>query len=213
MKILIAIPTYNEHRNINPLLDAIFSENLNSDILFIDDKSQDKTEMAIRDYKKKKSCIKLICRKNKMGVGSAHLRAFQYAYLKKYEYLITMDSDFTHNPKYIKKMIKLNKIHPVVIGSRHMKKDSIKSWPFFRKSLTHTAFFITKNFLNIGFDATSGFRSYNLKMINKNIFNNIKSPSYSFFVESSFVLSKELIVKNVPSHKFNYFATNVLKVS
>ena len=55
MKILIAIPTYNEHRNINPLLDAIFSENLNSDILFIDDNSQDNTEKAIRLYQEKKT--------------------------------------------------------------------------------------------------------------------------------------------------------------
>ena len=51
MKILIAIATYNEYGNINLLLDSIFNEKLSSDILFIDDNSQDLTEKAIKQYK------------------------------------------------------------------------------------------------------------------------------------------------------------------
>ena len=198
MKTLIAIPTYNEYENITLLLDSIFKENLNSDILFIDDNSQDNTEKAIRLYQEKKTNIKLISREKKMGVGSAHLKALEFAYSNKYDLLVTMDADFTHNPKYIKQMLKLNESYPVVIGSRHIEKDSIQSWPLFRKFLTYSAFYVTKNFLNISFDATSGFRSYNLKMINQNIFNKIKSQSYSFFIETSFVLNKELNVKAIP---------------
>ena len=198
MKTLIAIATYNEYRNISLLLDSIFKENLNSDILFIDDNSQDNTERAIRLYQKKKANIKLIIREKKMGVGSAHLKALEFAYSNKYDLLVTMDADFTHNPKYVKQMLKLNESCPVVIGSRHIEKDSIQSWPLFRKILTYSAFYVTKNFLNIDFDATNGFRAYNLKIINQNIFNKIKSQSYSFFIETSFVLNKELNVKSIP---------------
>ena len=198
MKILIAIATYNEYGNISLLLDSIFKENLNSDILFIDDNSQDQTEKAIKKYQEKNSNIKLISREKKMGVGSAHLRALKFAYSNKYEILVTMDADFTHNPKYIKQMLKLNESYPVVIGSRHIEKDSLKSWPLPRKLLTYSAYYVTKNFLNIDFDATNGFRSYNLKIINQNIFNKIKSQSYSFFIETSFVLNKELNVKSIP---------------
>ena len=50
MKTLIAVATYNEYRNISLLLDSIFKENLNSDVLFIDDNSQDKTEKIIKHY-------------------------------------------------------------------------------------------------------------------------------------------------------------------
>ena len=198
MKTLIAIATYNEYGNISLLLDSIFKENLNSDVLFIDDNSQDKTERAIKHYQEKNSNIKLISREKKMGVGSAHLRALEFAYSNKYEFLVTMDADFTHNPKYVKQMLKLNETYPIIIGSRHIEKDSIKTWPFFRKFLTSLAFYVTKNFLNIGFDSTSGFRSYNLKMIDQGIFKNIKSQSYSFFVETSFVLNKKLNVKAIP---------------
>ena len=133
-----------------------------------------------------------------MGVGSAHLKALEFAYSNKYDLLVTMDADFTHNPKYIKQMLKLNESYPVVIGSRHIEKDSLKSWPLPRKLLTYSAYYVTKNFLNIDFDSTNGFRSYNLKIINQNIFNKIKSQSYSFFIETSFVLNKELNVKSIP---------------
>ena len=197
MKTLIAIATYNEYENISLLLDSIFKENLVSDILFIDDDSQDNTEKIIKLYQEKKTNIKLISREKKMGVGSAHLKALEFAYSNKYDLLVTMDADFTHNPKYIKQMLKLNESYPVVIGSRHIEKDSIQSWPLFRKFLTYSAFYVTKNFLNIDFDATSGFRSYNLKIINQNIFNKIKSQSYSFFIETSFILNKELNVKSI----------------
>jgi dolichol-phosphate mannosyltransferase len=198
MKTLIAIATYNEYENISLLLVSIFKENLNSDILFIDDNSQDNTEKAIRLYQEKKTNIKLISREKKMGVGSAHLKALEFAYSNKYDLLVTMDADFTHNPKYIKQMLKLNESYPVVIGSRHIEKDSLKSWPLPRKLLTYSAYYVTKNFLNIDFDSTNGFRSYNLKIINQNIFNKIKSQSYSFFIETSFVLNKELNVKSIP---------------
>ena len=146
MKTLIAIATYNEYGNISLLLDSIFKENLNSDILFIDDNSQDNTEKAIKLYQEKKTNIKLISREKKMGVGSAHLKAIEFAYSNKYDLLVTMDADFTHNPKYVKQMLKLNESYPVVIGSRHIEEDSIQSWPLFRKFLTYSAFYVTKNF-------------------------------------------------------------------
>ena len=198
MKTLIGIATYNEYGNVVPLLDSIINENLNCDILFIDDNSQDKTQEAIKSYQEKNLNIKLISREKKLGIGSAHLKALEFAYSNKYNFLITMDADFTHNPKYIKKMLKLNETYPLVIGSRHIEKDSIQSWPLFRKFLTYSAFYVTKNFLNIGFDATSGFRSYNLTEISQDLFKDIRSQSYSFFVETSYILNRELTVKAIP---------------
>jgi len=198
MKTLIAIATYNEYGNVALLLDSIINENLNCDILFIDDDSQDKTQEAIKSYQEKNSNIKLISREKKLGIGSAHLKALEFAYSNKYNFLITMDADFTHNPKYIKQMLKLNETYPLIIGSRHIEKNSIQSWPLFRKFLTYSAFYVTKNFLNIRFDATSGFRSYNLIEINQDLFKNIKSQSYSFFVETSYILNRELTVKAIP---------------
>ena len=198
MKILIAIPTYNEFGNIDPLLEAINKEKLNADILFIDDNSQDKTQDAIKKHQTNNFNIKLISRNKKIGVGDAHIKALEYAFKNNYNILVTMDADFTHNPKYIKNMISITETVHLVVGSRHIKKNSIQTWPIARRFLTNFAFFVTKNFLKINFDATSGFRSYNLNKINPEIFYKIKSKSYSFFVESSFVISRNLTVHALP---------------
>ena len=85
MKTLIAIATYNEYGNVVLLLDSIINENLNCDILFIDDNSQDKTQEAIKSYQEKNSNIKLISREKKLGIGSAHKEGFVWPYKKKYK--------------------------------------------------------------------------------------------------------------------------------
>ena len=198
MKTLIAIPTYNEFGNINNLIESINSETNGLEILFIDDNSTDGTLDLINNQIKKNDNIKLILNNNKMGVGSAHLDAINYAYENNYEILITMDADFTHHPSYINLMIEAMEDNHVIIGSRHEKQNSIKSWPLFRKFLTQSAYLYTKYLLNINFDATSGFRLYNLKKIRSNFFNNTKSKGYSFFIETSFKFSLFLNVKTLP---------------
>ena len=144
MKILIAIPTYNEFGNIDPLLEAINKENLNTDILFIDDNSQDKTQDAIKKHQTNNFNIKLISRNKKIGVGDAHIKALEYAFKNNYNILVTMDADFTHNPKYIKNMISLTETVHLVVGSRHIKKNSIQTWPIARRFLTNFAFLIVE---------------------------------------------------------------------
>jgi dolichol-phosphate mannosyltransferase len=198
MKSLIAIPTYNEFGNITNLIESIISETVNFDILFIDDSSSDGTLELINKHMKINNNIKLILNNKKMGVGNAHLDAINFAYKNNYEILITMDADFTHHPSYINSMVESMDNNHVVIGSRHEKKDSIKSWPLFRKLLTQSAYLFTKYLLKINFDATSGFRLYNLNKIHSNFFDNIKSNGYSFFIETSFKFSKVLNIKTLP---------------
>ena len=198
MKILIGIPTYNEFGNIDSLIKKIISEISYVDILFIDDNSNDGTLDIIYNHIKNNNNIKLILNNNKMGVGKAHLDAIKFAYKNNYEILITMDADFTHNPSYIKSMIQAVADNHIVIGSRHEKTNSIKSWPLYRKLLTKSAYLFTKYLLKINFDATSGFRLYNLKKINSNIFSDINSKSYSFFIETSFKFNSTLKVKTIP---------------
>ena len=197
MKILLAIPTYNEFGNIDALLQSILKETKNIDILLVDDNSTDGTIDVINKYKNNFKFINLIINKFKSGVGSAHLDAINYAYKNDYKFLITMDADFTHHPKYINRMIMELGDNDIIIASRHENLDSLKTWPFFRKLLTRMAYFYSKFLLGIHFDSTSGFRLYNLKKIKEEIFHNIKSKSYSFFIETSFLINKTLKVKSL----------------
>ena len=120
MRVLIAIPTYNECSNVIPLIESILNEKLGADILFIDDNSSDGTLDLIKKKQILNKNISLIINPKKSGVGNAHLMAIKYSYNQKYDYLVTMDADFTHNPKYLKDIIQLNLSCPLVTATRHI---------------------------------------------------------------------------------------------
>lgn len=187
-KILIAIPTYNEADNIGPLYKRIKKTKIATDILFVDDNSKDGTSRIIKEILKKDKSVFLISRKRKLGIGSAHQVAISFAYSRKYKNLITMDCDFTHRPEDIKKFLEKKNTEGVVVGSRYISKGSLSEWNIIRKTLTLTAHFLTKNLLNMPYDATSAFRLYNLEKIPRDIFLKVESSSYSFFFESMFIL-------------------------
>ena len=133
---LIIIPTLNEKKNIKKLFFQIKKYKSNFDILFIDDNSTDGTREEIINFNKKFGNVKYIFRPKKLGIGSAHKVGLIYGYKKKYKKIITMDADGTHDPKYIRELIKLSDQFDLIITNRFINPKSIKDWPLFRKILT-----------------------------------------------------------------------------
>jgi dolichol-phosphate mannosyltransferase len=198
-KILIFTATYNEYRNIKILLEKINKLGLQLDILVIDDNSNDGTLSFLKCYSKKN--FKLIVRKKKMGLDTAHKLAFQYARKHKYDYLITMDADLSHDPKVIKKIINLLHANPFVIGSRYItggKCDLIG----FRYFISYLGNFFIKYFLNINSNEfTTSYRGFNLGKLNRLDFSQIKSSGYSFFMETIFLINRlNIKIYEIPIH-------------
>ena len=188
-KTLIFIPTYNEVENVGRIFLEIKSSNLDADILFLDDNSPDGTGDVIDKLVQQNKNTFVIHRSGKLGIGSAHQAGIAWAYDKNYEVLITMDCDFTHSPSYIFNFIQRSDKANIVIGSRYLKKHSLASWNLFRKTLTHFGHFLTVILLEMPYDASGAFRLYNLKNIDRKLFQLVKSPGYSFFFESLFILN------------------------
>ena len=188
---LIIIPTLNEKKNIKKLFLNIKKLNIKSDFLFIDDNSTDGSREEIIKIKKKNNNINFIFRPKKLGIGSAHKAGLAYGYKKRYDTIITMDADGTHDPKYIKKLLFYSKKYDLVITNRFINKNSIKDWPFFRKLLTNIRFYLINFLLNFNFDSSGAYRCINAKNIKlKDIFL-AKDDSYSFFWESIYHLNKK----------------------
>lgn len=198
-QLLILIPTYNEKDNVLPLYLELRRLKLKADILFVDDNSPDGTAEIINKFKKKNSSIHIISRKEKKGIGSAHIDGINWAYKKGYQMLITMDCDFTHKPKDILKFLKNKNNADIIVGSRYLSKNSLSDWNLFRKTLAIIGHFLTKNLLRIPYDATGAFRLYRLDKIPQEVFTLIESQGYSFFFESLFVLNfNKFKIKEVP---------------
>ena len=200
MKLLI-IPTLNEKKNITTLFKKIRKIDHKIDILFVDDKSTDGTKEEILYLKKRNKSIYYIFRPRKLGIGSAHKDGLKFAYKKKYKIILTMDADGTHNPKYIKNLIKYSTKYDLISTNRFEKKDSLIEWPVHRRFLTKIRFYLINILLNINYDSSGAYRCYNAKNIKLNDVLGAKNDGYSFFWESLYLLNKKKYsIKEIPIH-------------
>ena len=196
---LVFIPTYNEVKNITIIINQILELKIPVDILIIDDSSPDNTYEFTKNKYSNIPNFLILRRWKKLGIGSAHLDAINYAYKMNYNYLITMDADLTHQPSDINLFLKYKDDYAVVIGTRFENEESLKDWSFFRKLITKSGHLLTKFFLKLPFDATGAFRLYNLLKIPQNIINLTKSKHYDFFFESLMILNNNnFFIKEIP---------------
>jgi dolichol-phosphate mannosyltransferase len=199
MRTLLFIPTYNERECVERTYGLIKALNLDLDLLFLDDNSPDGTgrlldEMATRDPR-----LRVIHRAGKLGIGSAHQHAIQWAYDQGYPVVISMDCDLTHPPQHIPRFLQHAEDYDVVLGSRFMSEESLAEWNLLRKFLTHLGHFLTRCVLHVPYDATGAFRLYRLDRIQPGVFRLVKSPGYAFFFESLYVLCLSGVrVKEIP---------------
>ncbi|NQT22810.1 MAG: glycosyltransferase, partial [Candidatus Omnitrophica bacterium] len=122
MKIFVIIPTYNEAVNMEELISRILKLNIKDlYILVVDDNSPDGTADIVANFSEKDKRVLLLKRYKKRGRGSAGTNGFKYALNAGADYIIEMDGDFSHNPKYIPDFIKAIKDNDVVLGSRFIK--------------------------------------------------------------------------------------------
>ncbi len=177
--ISIILPTKNE-----PLIEQLIKE-----IKSILEKSKNPYEIiAIDDsddstFEKLKKARVTTLKQKTVGLGGAIIEGLNAA---KGDFLITMDADFSHNPKYIPRLIdKSNKSgFDIVIGSRRELGGKIIGWNLSRKIISFTANYVGKHLAGIkASDITSGFRLYKKEVIDKTNFDDIKSKGYAFQLE------------------------------
>jgi len=189
-KTLIFVPTYNESENAPRMCAEIHKLGLDADVLFVDDNSPDGTGKLLEALKPEYPRLTVHNRSGKLGIGSAHFEAIQWAYDQGYEVMVTLDCDFTHSPSDIPAMLAALGTSEVAVGSRWVNADSLPGWNIFRRCITYSGHFLTRFFLGLPHDASGAFRAYRLDKIRRDLFRLIKSRGYSFFFESLFILHK-----------------------
>ena len=201
-QVSIIIPTYNESENIIRILDSI-EENLPSNILteaiIIDDNSPDGTAGLVENYIKKiknsaSYSVKIIQRKTKSGLSSAVINGIEKSNGKT---VVVMDSDFSHPPNMIPKMVNelTNSEYDIVIASRYLKDGGIEGWTTKRKVISKAGTKIAKSGLNISeSDPMSGFFAFKREIIKGIKFDAI---GYKILLEM-LVKTKGAKIKEIP---------------
>ena len=200
-KTLIFTATYNEKENIKKLLENLNHLEIDIDILVIDDNSPDKTWEILQELEKNSTNLKVIVRKDKSGLDTAHKLAFKYAKNNGYEKFISMDADLSHDPNEIPKMIDILNKSSFVIGSRYIEGGKCEMSSH-RLMLSIVGNKFIKKLLRIDCNEfTTSYRGFNLLKLNEFDLNVVNSKGYSFFMETIYRLNKHgVVINEIPIH-------------
>jgi dolichol-phosphate mannosyltransferase len=184
MRILIIIPTYNERENIVPLINQLLGMQERFDVLVVDDNSPDGTADSVKQNFGSNSRVSLMERPRKLGLGTAHKAGFHFGLDHQYDRIMTMDADFSHDPRHIPSFVAETEHHDMVIGSRYIPGGGTVNWGIFRKLISRTANLFAHVILSLKpRDCTSAFRMYRAQALREINFDSIKAEGYSYNIE------------------------------
>ncbi|KAF8337970.1 putative dolichyl-phosphate beta-D-mannosyltransferase [Cantharellus anzutake] len=200
----VILPTFNERKNL-PIIVWLLARtfethSLSWEIIIVDDNSPDGTqEVALqlqRVYGEDKLVLKP--RSGKLGLGTAYIHGLDFC---TGNFVIIMDADFSHHPKFIPQFIRLQKAYDldIVTGTRYRSKPSpslpstpssaqptagaVYGWDLKRKLVSRGANFLADTVLNPGVsDLTGSFRLYRKEVL-KHIITQTQSRGYVFQME------------------------------
>ena len=180
-KLLVTLCTYNERDNVTALIPEIWKHAPGANILVIDDHSPDGTgdvadELAARDAR-----VHVVHRSGKLGLGTAMLAGFQYAIDHGYEFLINLDADFSHPPRFIPALLALMDHADVAIGSRYVVGGGVVGWGLRRHFMSRAINCYARTLLRLKTRDNSGsYRCYRLARLKEIDFDRFLSRGYAF---------------------------------
>ncbi len=187
---LVIIPTYNEKENIELIINAVFDQQKDFNILVVDDNSPDGTASIVKSLMEKNpNRLFIEERTGKNGLGTAYIHGFKWALSKGYEYIIEMDADFSHNPKDLGRLYDACAKYgaDVSVGSRYSKGVNVVNWSMKRVLLSYFASKYVRFITGIPVhDTTAGFVCYKRNVLETIKLDKIKFVGYAFQIEMKF---------------------------
>ena len=118
MEVTIILPTFNEKNNILLLINLIKKvlKKNKIEIIIIDDNSPDETGLICKNKFKQDKSVNIILNKKRIGLARSIFRGILKSSKKN---IVVMDTDFTHDPILIPKMLKLVNEYDIISGSRY----------------------------------------------------------------------------------------------
>jgi len=181
---LVVLPTYNERATIDQVIEGLLALPEGVDAVVVDDGSPDGTADAVRAIAAREPRVDLVERPRKAGLASAYQVGFRRGIEEGYDLVVEMDSDLSHRPDELPRLLAAASDHDLVIGSRYVPGGSVSNWSRSRVALSMAGNLYAR--LALGFslhDATSGFRAYRRPLLERITSRPIRSDGYGFQIE------------------------------
>lgn len=202
---LVVVPTYNEARTVSGTLARLRSAVPGADVLVVDDGSPDGTGAIVDALVAQDSCMHVLHRTAKQGLGAAYLAGFRWALDRDYAVVVEMDADGSHQPEQLPSL--LAALDPpdsgpadLVLGSRWVRGGRVQNWPVHREVLSRGANLYTRLATGIPLnDATGGFRAYRASALRAVDLAGVASQGYCFQIDMALrVHDAGGVVREVP---------------
>jgi dolichol-phosphate mannosyltransferase len=198
---LVCIPTYNERDNIEPITRAVLAADSRVDILVVDDNSPDGTGQLADELAAKEPRIKVLHREKKQGLGRAYLHAFRWALDAGYTWVLEMDADFSHDPRYLPTFLDTAESGvDLVLGSRYVTGGGTVNWGVGRQLISQGGSLYARSILGVHIrDLTGGFKCFHRRVLEAINLEEVQSTGYAFQIELTYrTLKKGFSVREVP---------------
>lgn len=185
---LIVVPTYNERENVERVAAEFLAPVEGVELLFVDDASPDGTGDLLDQIAARDPRVQVLHRAGKLGLGTAYLDGFRWALARRYRLVIEMDADFSHDPRFLPRMVELAEGGAdLVVGSRYVEGGGTINWGLGRQLISRAGGRYAR--LVLGFrvsDPTSGFLCYRRDTLEKIDLGAVHSNGYGFQIEMKY---------------------------
>ncbi|HEX6206278.1 MAG TPA: polyprenol monophosphomannose synthase [Solirubrobacterales bacterium] len=184
----LVLPTYNEAENLEPLVAAALA-NLpdTARVLVVDDNSPDGTGDLADRLRAEEPRIEVLHRTQKEGLGPAYIAGFRHALAAGADRILEMDSDFSHDPADLPRLLAATEEADVAIGSRYVSGGGVENWSRVRQAISRGGSTYARALLGLPIrDLTGGFKCFRREVLEAIDLDAIGSRGYAFQVEMTY---------------------------
>jgi dolichol-phosphate mannosyltransferase len=184
----VVLPTYEEATNIERLVGKV-RDKLPADaqLLIVDDDSPDGTGEIAERLAGELGNVRVLHRPRKEGLGPAYIAGFRRALAGGAGLIVEMDSDFSHEPAYLPRLLEAAGRADVAIGSRYVPGGGVSDWGALRRGISRGGSAYARLVLGVDVrDLTGGFKCFRREVLEAIDLDAVRSRGYAFQVEMTY---------------------------
>ena len=184
----LVLPTYNEAENLEPLVEAARAKlPPSARVLIVDDNSPDGTGEVADRLAERHENVEVLHRPHKEGLGPAYIAGFRRALAGGAGFVLEMDSDFSHDPAYLPRLLEAARRADVVLGSRYVAGGGVTDWGPLRRTVSRGGSSYARLVLGVDVrDLTGGFKCFRREVLEAIDLDAITTRGYAFQVELTY---------------------------
>jgi dolichol-phosphate mannosyltransferase len=184
----LVLPTYDEAENIEPFVEAVRAKLPDmARILIVDDDSPDGTGQIADRLAELHENVSVLHRPRKEGLGPAYIAGFRRALAEGAGLVLEMDSDFSHDPAYIPRLLEAAQGADLVLGSRYVPGGGVRDWGPLRRAISRGGSTYARLVLGLDVhDLTGGFKCFRREVLEAIDLDSVQARGYAFQVELTY---------------------------